>query len=83
MEDQSDMHNKLEAESNSTSRPIWTPEPVCGQIDAQDASVVLFERSTYGWTDKKITFSMILTFPYGASSGFIMNPMTLDSIETQ
>jgi hypothetical protein len=58
MEGQSDVHNKLEAESNSTSSPIRTLGPFCDRIDAQNVSVVRFRHSTYGWKDNKINFPM-------------------------
>jgi hypothetical protein len=50
MEGQSDVHNELEAESNSSLMPI----------DAKDASVIRYRSSTYGWKDKNITFQMAL-----------------------
>jgi hypothetical protein len=60
MEDQGDVHNKLEAESNSTSSPTQSLEPVCNHIDAQCASEFHFGCSTYAWKSKKITIPMTL-----------------------
>jgi hypothetical protein len=36
MEGQWNVYKKFEPKSNLTSRPIWTPEPICGRIDAQE-----------------------------------------------
>jgi hypothetical protein len=72
MEDQGDVHNKLEAESNSTSSPTQSPEPVCSHIDAQCASEFRFGCSTYAWKSKKITITMTLV-SYQNSPGIIEN----------
>ena len=42
LEGKGDDHNKLEAESNSTSSPTWSPGPVHIQIDTHDASELRF-----------------------------------------
>jgi hypothetical protein len=39
MEGQWNVYKKFEPKSNLTSRPIQTPEPICGRIDAQEHSL--------------------------------------------
>jgi hypothetical protein len=65
LESQGNMHNKVEVQSNSTSRSLpssstQSPRPPCLQVDVQDASDLRFMLSTYAWKDKEIIFPMPL-----------------------
>ena len=39
----------VEAQSNSSSSPVWAPGLVCLKLVTQDASRLRFRRSIYGW----------------------------------
>jgi hypothetical protein len=61
LESQGNMHTMVEVQANSESRSLTLSQtrssgPPCLQINVQDASGLLFGRSTYAWKDKEITF---------------------------